>query len=330
MEPFSLPHRSRSTAFPDEVRYGAAGGFSAYYIFSPFGWPAHNESFRLRAEFSRTHSALQRDEEAPQFVADLARLRARLASLYAIVGIQDLIRDRAILAARADIDAVLELMTDDFVGAWGPYFSARAARNRRRRLALEAQRRREEDAQRRREEEQAQALAAFHALVAQSGGTITVGDLPDIPISELGLLDDDGGWGTGGGSGGWGNGGWGNGDGGGWGNGGGSAWDNGGWAASASNGWAGWAHEWDHFPPLVPREPIRFESMRPWGRLRICRLGREYTAAVEGRHRGLSGMANPMLFLRALRRRRQRRERRERRLRRARLCSRADFLKKLQ
>ncbi|KAJ7024850.1 hypothetical protein C8F04DRAFT_1269856 [Mycena alexandri] len=318
MEPFSLPHRARETSvvWPDSQRFGASNSCSPYYVFSSFGHAAHHEAGNLRREFAQMHDPYDRHNTDPRYVADLARLQGRLASLYAIVGIQEIIQDRALLAARASVEAVMELMTNDFVGAWGPYFSPRSAENRRRRLAREAQRR-------------ANAAQAAQAQLTDVwvGHTITIGDLPDIPISELGLLDEDNdnavgwvspGWGDGGGgawtNSGGGNHGWGD-VGGGWGNG---------------NGWAGWSHQWDHFPPLVPREPIRFESMRPWRPLRLFRPGRAYALALEGHHPGLSGMPNPLLLLRALRRRRQRRERRRRRALRAHLCWRADLLRKLE
>ncbi|KAJ7029076.1 hypothetical protein C8F04DRAFT_1265295 [Mycena alexandri] len=205
MEPFSLPHCARK--------------HRPYYVFSSFGHAAHHEASNLRREFAQMHDPYDRHNTDPQYVADLARLQGRLASLYAIVGIQEIIQDRALLAARASVEAVMELMTDEFVGAWGPYFSPHLAENQRHRPTREAQRR-------------ADAAQAAQAQLTDVwvGHTITVGDLPDILISELGLLDEDNdnamgwispGWDDGGGgawtNSGGGNHGWGD-VGGGWGN----------------------------------------------------------------------------------------------------------------
>ncbi|KAJ7358559.1 hypothetical protein DFH08DRAFT_802377 [Mycena albidolilacea] len=130
----------------------------------------------------------------PEFLADRAVLQARLACSYAIVSICEHIQDTEFLAARADINAVLELMTNAFVHAWGPRFSPCTRVRCPRRLARQAQE----------ELEAAQAVAA----------TATAAALMDIMD-----IDNDTDAST------WGNSGWG--DGSGWSNG--SGWGSGLW-----------------------------------------------------------------------------------------------------
>ncbi|KAJ7150419.1 hypothetical protein C8R46DRAFT_1229980 [Mycena filopes] len=271
--------------------------FCNYFYFSSIGFHAYNASSDLISKFYKAHA----DPTGPGYMAAYSLLQARLATIYAVAGIQEALQDRAILAARADVDAALELMTDEFVGAWGPYFSHRSARLRRKRVAAAQQ------------AAAAAAAAAQHAaelqLVQQAAAaaaagvsTIAVADLPDIPLDvlfdsdTLNALED--GWGT-------------------------ATWDvaspgeqvEWGWAAAAQPG-AGWGGGgWDNLP-RPSRAPIRFEQLRPWAPLRIYRFGRSYALALQDRHPHLQGMSNPVGMLRALRRYRRQKERARRRDRR--------------
>ncbi|KAJ7017497.1 hypothetical protein C8F04DRAFT_1279270 [Mycena alexandri] len=58
--------------------------------------------------------------ESNLLIAAFQRCYPSFACLYAATTRIQAISDHAILAARADVDAALELMTDDFVRAWGP------------------------------------------------------------------------------------------------------------------------------------------------------------------------------------------------------------------
>jgi hypothetical protein len=86
------------------------------------------------------------------------------------------IQDRAILAARADIDAILELLTDDFVGAWGYQVSAR---NQIRRARAKARARRD-------------AFEEAGRLAREAAEAREEADLPPWPAPGWG---EGGGWG---------------------------------------------------------------------------------------------------------------------------------------
>ncbi|KAJ7702505.1 hypothetical protein B0H16DRAFT_1483200 [Mycena metata] len=97
-----------------------------YFFFSPIGFAAWKESHKLLATFRGKYPSVQRmeDAETVEFVRDRARLLASLAAVYAVAGFRDRIRN----AARADVEAALELMRDDFVGVLGASRSAHLRR----------------------------------------------------------------------------------------------------------------------------------------------------------------------------------------------------------
>ncbi|KAJ7933053.1 hypothetical protein B0H13DRAFT_2307329 [Mycena leptocephala] len=173
------------------------------------------DSRLLRQQFERRYptASSERTVETIQFLHDCARHEARLACIYACILRRQQIQDRAILAARADIDAILEFLKDDFVAAWGHQVSPR---NQIRRARAKARARRdafEEAGRRAREAAEAREAA----------------NLPPWPAP---------GWGEGGG---WGDAGtWGDNEVGDGASSGSSVWDNGwnGW--DTNNGGAGW------------------------------------------------------------------------------------------
>ncbi|KAJ7363884.1 hypothetical protein DFH08DRAFT_798347 [Mycena albidolilacea] len=99
--------------------------------FSEIGSDASMEGCAWYGQFTKKHP--QGDESSAVFRAD------RASCLWAVAAIRKRIQDAAFYAARADIDAALELMRDDFVQSWGPKFSARRRAKRARRLARRAQ-----------------------------------------------------------------------------------------------------------------------------------------------------------------------------------------------
>ncbi|KAJ7884016.1 hypothetical protein B0H13DRAFT_1890153 [Mycena leptocephala] len=109
-----------------------------YYVFSSIGLAAAEESGLLRQNFRTKYPHARgcgRYEKTKQFLDDRRFLEAGLATIYAVAGIREHINDEAILAACADLDAVLEFMRDEFVESWGPHFSRKAARRRAKALA---------------------------------------------------------------------------------------------------------------------------------------------------------------------------------------------------
>ncbi|KAJ7745167.1 hypothetical protein B0H14DRAFT_2637197 [Mycena olivaceomarginata] len=171
------------------------------------GGPPLAEADAVRTPFTRKY--LWRTD-APEESAARAAVQARLASIYAVAVVREKIQDAQFWAARTDIDAdctviALELMTDSFIQAWGPRFSATRRAKRLRRLCRRTQE----------QMEAAQAHAA--ATAATNGGGPTPLDQVDddkaVWGSGGGWSDGGGGWGASSWVGmlgtGWGTGGWG-------------------------------------------------------------------------------------------------------------------------
>ncbi|KAJ7840499.1 hypothetical protein B0H14DRAFT_2587397 [Mycena olivaceomarginata] len=171
---------------------------SRFCWFSDIGTEAWNETHARYTVFARRNPTLVHFCAVSQQEGRLAaRAYATAACIWVVAAIREHIQDAAYFAARADVDAALQLMTDDFVNGWGPRSHGRAKRARRRHLARHAK----------------EAIAAAAAGAASADST-----MPDTV--------DDGSWYTSGpGWGGWGSdnlGGWGGGWGGEWGSG--SSW----------------------------------------------------------------------------------------------------------
>ncbi|KAJ7786797.1 hypothetical protein B0H14DRAFT_3506382 [Mycena olivaceomarginata] len=162
-----------------------------YSWWSQIGVDAEKEMAELRAPFNAKYPW---HTPTPKFLADRAALQARLACSYAIVSIREHIQDAEFLAARADIDAVLELMTDAFVHAWGPRFSPRTRVRRARRLA------------RQEELEAAQAAAAAATTAAPMDIDDNASAWVNSGWGDGSGWSDGSGWGSGSGWGGWGTG----------------------------------------------------------------------------------------------------------------------------
>ncbi|KAJ7873671.1 hypothetical protein B0H13DRAFT_2348907 [Mycena leptocephala] len=101
---------------------------------------AFEEAGLLRRRFRQKYpyEAPERTQLPPQFIQDNARLEGQLACIYAVAGFRERLIDNAILAARADVDAAIEFLADDFIKAWGPRKSAKSAARRAKALADEA------------------------------------------------------------------------------------------------------------------------------------------------------------------------------------------------
>ncbi|KAJ7799364.1 hypothetical protein B0H14DRAFT_3491668 [Mycena olivaceomarginata] len=184
MEPVVLPRRARTRQHLDLYPWRAQHepqDHNTYSWWSPIGEDARAEADAVRTPFTRKY--LWRTD-APEESAARAAVQARLASIYAIAVIREKIQDTQFWAARADIDAALELMTDTFVRAWGPSFSRTRRAKRLRRLC-------------RRTQEQMEAAQAHAAATAAIDW---VGPAP------LEVDDNNTVWGSGGG---WSDGGWG-------------------------------------------------------------------------------------------------------------------------
>ncbi|KAJ7019386.1 hypothetical protein C8F04DRAFT_1276297 [Mycena alexandri] len=184
----------------------------AYFFFSLIGYAAFQESGDLCAAFRRKYPVAQRSHvgDTPEFRRDRVCHLASLghfsttyaqhqthgnsqAAVYAVAGIRDLIHENTIKAARADIDAALELMTNVFVGAWGPSVST-AARARREMGRLRAARRRQ------REEFWAARAAALEAASSAHERSLTPVPLPaqwDTVTAGWGDTGTANSWGTG-------------------------------------------------------------------------------------------------------------------------------------
>ncbi|KAJ7661211.1 hypothetical protein B0H14DRAFT_3540257 [Mycena olivaceomarginata] len=117
-------------------QHGVADAFR-FCWFSEIGSDASMESYARYGQFAKKHP--QGDESSAVFRADRARMYAVSACVWAVAAIRERIQDAAFYAARADIDAALELMRDDFVQSWGPKFSLRRRAKRARRLARRAE-----------------------------------------------------------------------------------------------------------------------------------------------------------------------------------------------
>ncbi|KAJ7794947.1 hypothetical protein B0H14DRAFT_3496549 [Mycena olivaceomarginata] len=99
--------------------------FHVFCWFSPIGHDAQQEYDRYQNTFlcQFPHRSPKRLQQTTHFVTETTLLQGRLAAVFAVAVIRDFINDRDILAARADIKAIIELMNDTFVNAWGPWFS---------------------------------------------------------------------------------------------------------------------------------------------------------------------------------------------------------------
>ncbi|KAJ7023314.1 hypothetical protein C8F04DRAFT_1193564 [Mycena alexandri] len=228
--PLVPPFFTRPTTFTEDSH-------PAYFFFSSIGYAAFHESGNLCAAFRRKYPLALRSQltHTPEFESDRARHLGSLAAIYAVAGIRDLIVENALKAARADVDAVLELMTEAFVGAWGPSVS-RAHRFRREQAVLREGRRRQREA----------FYAARAAAVAPS-----LSPQPLDPPAQWDPVPD--GWGTG-------NVGWGSGSG--WGS---PTATNHGWATGGSqNGWGwGWGQDHRRRQPAPTVGPLRAWSEHP-------------------------------------------------------------------
>ncbi|KAJ7873228.1 hypothetical protein B0H13DRAFT_2349139 [Mycena leptocephala] len=101
---------------------------------------AFEEAGLLRRRFRQKYpyEAPERTQLPPQFIQDNARLEGQLACIYAVAGFRERLIDNAILAARADVDAAIEFLADDFIKAWGPASPLNPAARRAKALADEA------------------------------------------------------------------------------------------------------------------------------------------------------------------------------------------------
>ncbi|KAJ7831224.1 hypothetical protein B0H14DRAFT_3464228 [Mycena olivaceomarginata] len=125
MDPVVLPHRAIWPCRRGFVDRGLApqhhlGEMSHFCWFSDIGTEAWNE----------THARYTEGRLA-------ARAYATAACIWVVAAIREHIQDAAYFAARADFDAALQLMTDDFVDSWGPHFSPHGRARRARRLAAQ-------------------------------------------------------------------------------------------------------------------------------------------------------------------------------------------------
>ncbi|KAJ7842074.1 hypothetical protein B0H13DRAFT_2365381 [Mycena leptocephala] len=143
-----------------------------YYVFSSIGLATAEASSLLRKNFRTRYPHMPgcgRYEQSKEFLDDQRFLQAGLATIYAVTGFHERLSDEAILAAHADLDAVLEFMRDDFVESWGPRFSRKAAARRAKALAREA-REVARDAQRAAEEAEASGVLLGQATWGNGGG----------------------------------------------------------------------------------------------------------------------------------------------------------------
>ncbi|KAJ7161945.1 hypothetical protein C8R43DRAFT_1123655 [Mycena crocata] len=116
-----------------------------YLIVTEFGGQAAVEHHEVAFEFGHKYpfplSSPLRETE--QFAKDLRRLCAYFATIHATLFLRERLRHddlaraahtahSAFLASLPAVDAMLELMRDDFVHAWGPYVSEKTRRRRRR------------------------------------------------------------------------------------------------------------------------------------------------------------------------------------------------------
>ncbi|KAJ6452358.1 hypothetical protein C8R47DRAFT_1083774 [Mycena vitilis] len=263
------------------------GQVSPYYYFSPIGFDASNESSRLERVFTGKYPhelGSGRYELRADFLQEQRRLSASLgqsvavalsapsftvipAAVYAVALRREHLQNAPILAARAVRDATIELMTDDFVHAWGPHFSRKATQRRGRALAAAAE-----------------AFAAAHAA-----------NTPEVEeFSDSDSEDGSGGWGNGGGSAA--NGAWG----GGWGNNASAnaaAWGNGGWGNNVgwNVGWGaggGWGNGgWN--APVKPKR--RRRSPLAWAKVRLVGKPLTVLQVSERTHRVIDAAARRML-----------------------------------
>ncbi|KAJ7024805.1 hypothetical protein C8F04DRAFT_1269942 [Mycena alexandri] len=150
-----------------------------YFYFSLIGFTAFHESLDLCVAFRDKYPRSQRreDQVTAVFLQDRAHLVASLACVYAIAGFRDRIHENALKAARADVDAMLELMTDDFVGAWGPSRVPGACTRRRQALIRAAQR--------------AQGAAYYAARLQQAQDAAELAHQADADIHQAPLVLDD-------------------------------------------------------------------------------------------------------------------------------------------
>ncbi|KAJ7119303.1 hypothetical protein C8R43DRAFT_960055 [Mycena crocata] len=96
-----------------------------YLPITTLGLQASNEHCRLTKEFRRVYPWMSpaRQHNTPEFARDSDRLCGALAATFGVLVIREHIRDDALRAAHAAAlrfaQAVAELMTDDYVEAWG-------------------------------------------------------------------------------------------------------------------------------------------------------------------------------------------------------------------
>ncbi|KAJ7045349.1 hypothetical protein C8F04DRAFT_1173447 [Mycena alexandri] len=181
-----------------------------YFYFSEIGAPsfpdarntgfaAFHESLGLLGPFAREYPLGQRTQvrDTADFLRARARLLASLAAIYAVAGFRDRIRLAAVKAARADVDAALELMTDEFVDAWGPS-RVRGARARRQQALMVVARR--EDRAAAQQAYWATRLAAVEApvpaLSADDGDDVAAGTSNNATVGTGTTTTVGMGWGT--------------------------------------------------------------------------------------------------------------------------------------
>ncbi|KAJ7658403.1 hypothetical protein B0H14DRAFT_3540579 [Mycena olivaceomarginata] len=268
IEPFRMPNRALWSS-PMHGRHRLCTPRPSIrrtaFMFSA-GHDAQQEYDRYRNTFLRQfpHRSPERLQQTTHFVTETTLLQGRLAAVFAVAVIRDFINDRDILAARADIEAVIELINDTFVNAWGPSFSGRARARRARALAHQG----------RLDYEAALAAHAAALPYLPPFGAPT----PDIDTASAAST---GSWGTGVGWGGEVNdstndtdtdaGGWGSGNGT-WGSSWGASWEQVAWTGASLPTLPTWNPAWDDVEEYHPRPRSRHLSgstLRPWCKIRV-------------------------------------------------------------
>ncbi|KAJ7834669.1 hypothetical protein B0H13DRAFT_2369753 [Mycena leptocephala] len=175
MEPVVLPNRAILFSGPGMRPFSALtfsmSSICPFSFLSPIGYQAMKEWHAVRDSFRSRANTPECSPPTPQSLQDIKLVQAQMAAVYAVALIRERISDREFQAARANIDAVLELMTDGFVNAWGPRFSRRGRARRARALAHQA---------------------ALDFEAAQGAAMAAV-------LLQPVAVDNPGGWGTGGG-----------------------------------------------------------------------------------------------------------------------------------